>query len=141
MFWILVWSKNCVFVHCHDYPSLITLWIFFQWYLFCFLLYQEIDTALLKLYAENNSPDLVSFIVSSSACDMEDCDAWLQKYGHHHAMALLHKYRGDNDKAIAVWIRSVKAHMFILLEYNMFLHNIFLASLIRPQYWKNWGKL
>jgi AraC-like DNA-binding protein len=67
----------------------------------------EIDTALLKLYAETNSGDLVSFIVSSSACDVEDCESWLDKYGHHHAMALLHKYRSDNDKALSIWIRWV----------------------------------
>ncbi len=69
------------------------------------MFYQEIDTALLKLYAETNSPELVSFIVSSSACDVEDCEGWLQKYGHHHALALLYKYRADNDKALAIWTK------------------------------------
>ena len=42
--------------------------------------YQEIDTALLKLYAEENSPILEDLICSNNACVYEDSIECLKKY-------------------------------------------------------------
>ena len=61
--------------------------------------------ALLKLYAEINSPELLPLIEVDSGCDLKDCVEWLEKYGRHHALATLYKYHGDNDKALVIWTR------------------------------------
>ncbi|XP_053384249.1 transforming growth factor-beta receptor-associated protein 1-like [Mercenaria mercenaria] len=68
---------------------------------------QEIDVALLKLYAERNSPELVPLVEEDSGCELKDCVEWLEKYNRHHALALLYKYHGDNDKALNIWTRLV----------------------------------
>ena len=66
---------------------------------------QEIDTALLKLYAETDSSELIALIASEPACDMQDCSTWLEKHKRYHAQALLYKYHGDSDKALSIWIK------------------------------------
>ena len=65
---------------------------------------QELDTALLKLYAELNSLELESLIVSFQG-NASDCENWLAKYGHHHAMALLYQCKGSHDQALSIWAR------------------------------------
>jgi hypothetical protein len=45
-----------------------------------FIINQEIDTALLKLYAEENSPILEDLICSENACMYEDTVDWLRKH-------------------------------------------------------------
>ena len=72
---------------------------------------QEIDTALLKLYAETDSSELTALIASEPACDMQDCSTWLEKYKRYHAQALLYKYQGDNDKALSVWIKIASGEL------------------------------
>ena len=42
--------------------------------------YKEIDTALLKLYAEENSPILEDLICSVNACTYDDSIDWLKKH-------------------------------------------------------------
>jgi len=64
----------------------------------------EVDTALLKLYAEMSSPELESVIVSFTG-DAEDCESYLAKYGHHHAMALLYRFKARHEQALAIWSR------------------------------------
>ncbi|XP_060603083.1 transforming growth factor-beta receptor-associated protein 1-like [Ruditapes philippinarum] len=68
---------------------------------------QEIDVALLKLYAERNSAELLPLVEEDSGCDLKDCVEWLEKYQRHHALGLLYKYHGDNDKALNIWTRLV----------------------------------
>ncbi|KAH3886109.1 transforming growth factor-beta receptor-associated protein 1-like [Dreissena polymorpha] len=68
---------------------------------------QEIDVALLKLYAEINSPELLPLIEVDSGCDLKDCAEWLENYERHHSLAMLCKYHGDNDKALNIWSRLV----------------------------------
>lgn len=72
---------------------------------------QEIDVALLKLYAEVNSPELVPLIAVDTGCDLKDCVECLEKYERHHALALLYKVHKENDKALAVWIRLVNGEI------------------------------
>lgn len=82
---------------------------------------KEIDAALLKLYAEINSAALLSLVEENSGCDLKDGIEWLEKYGHHHALALLYKYHGDNDRALNVWTRlvngDIKDELFPGFEY------------------------
>ncbi|KAK3103798.1 hypothetical protein FSP39_021971 [Pinctada imbricata] len=68
---------------------------------------QEIDTALLKLYAEMNSPELIPLIAVDTGCDLKDCVEWLEKFHRYHALALLYKYHSDHDKALHIWQRLV----------------------------------
>ena len=72
---------------------------------YSFFFSQEIDGALLKLYAETNSPELLALVAVDTGCDLRDCVEWLAKYGRFHALALLYKYHGENDKALAVWTK------------------------------------
>lgn len=68
---------------------------------------QEIDIALLKLYAETNSPELLTLVAVDTGCDLHDCVEWLTKYQRFHALAILYKYHGEYDKALSVWTRLV----------------------------------
>ena len=74
-------------------------------YIFFFFFFQEIDVALLKLYAEVNSSELLPLIEGEPGCDLKDCVDCLQKYERYHALALLYKYHGENDKALSLWTR------------------------------------
>lgn len=66
---------------------------------------QEVDVALLKLYAEINSPELLPLIEVDSGCDLKDCTEWLEKYKRHHTLAVLCHHHGDNDRALHIWSR------------------------------------
>jgi elongation factor P--beta-lysine ligase len=71
-------------------------------------LFQEVDTALLKLYAETNAPELEAFIVAGEiTCDVKDCCDWLEKSKCYHALALLHRHAHDHDKALKVWAKII----------------------------------
>ncbi|XP_052801707.1 transforming growth factor-beta receptor-associated protein 1-like [Mya arenaria] len=72
---------------------------------------QEVDVALLKLYAEINSPELLPLIEVDSGCNLKDCAECLEKYDRHHALAMLCKYHGDNDKALNIWSRLVNGEI------------------------------
>lgn len=66
----------------------------------------EMDTALIKLYAEVDSECLVPFITSpDNKCDMADCIQWLKRCQRFHALGLLHSFHGENDLALDVWTR------------------------------------
>ncbi|XP_063956642.1 transforming growth factor-beta receptor-associated protein 1-like isoform X1 [Lytechinus pictus] len=67
----------------------------------------EVDTALMKLYAESNPPKLITLISSENSVDPEDSRDYLHRFGRHHALALLHKYQGDSEQAMVIWSRLV----------------------------------
>ena len=70
---------------------------------------KEVDVALLKLYAESGSSDLVPTLVSCcrhlSDAMIADCSDWLHRCGRHHAHGLLQHYHGDDAAALDVWTR------------------------------------
>ncbi|XP_064600183.1 transforming growth factor-beta receptor-associated protein 1-like [Liolophura sinensis] len=72
---------------------------------------QEIDGALLKLYAEVNSPELIPLIAIDSGCDLKDCTEVLEQYHRYHALGLLYKFHGENDKALHTWSRLVNGEI------------------------------
>lgn len=45
-----------------------------------FFFIQEVDTALVKLYTEINSPNLRHLVSSENCCTVADTISWLQKY-------------------------------------------------------------
>jgi len=65
----------------------------------------ELDTALLKLFAELKPSELLGLIDSNGGCDVVDCVSWLEKFSRFHAQALLYHFHGDNDKALNIWTR------------------------------------
>eukprot|EP00057_Strongylocentrotus_purpuratus_P012789 XP_011667263.1 PREDICTED: transforming growth factor-beta receptor-associated protein 1 [Strongylocentrotus purpuratus] len=65
----------------------------------------EVDTALLKLYAESNPTKLITLISTEHSCDPEDSREYLQGFSRHHALALLHRYQGDSEQAMVLWAR------------------------------------
>ena len=75
------------------------------------------DTALLKLYSEVNSPELVTLIASESACDIKDSVDTLKKYERFHPLGLLFKFHGEHDKALHIWTRYVNTTIYHL-EFN-----------------------
>ena len=45
-----------------------------------FFFIQEVDTALVKLYTEINSPNLQHLVSNENCCTVADTISWLQKY-------------------------------------------------------------
>jgi len=90
--------------------------------LFCNIRLKEVDVALLKLYAESDSSDLVSTIMSCCAhlsdAGIADCADWLGKCSRHHAVGLLYHFHGDDAAALDVWTRHVfiDCISYIILE-------------------------
>ena len=71
-------------------------------------MFQEVDTALLKLYAEINALELEAFIAAGEInCDVKDCCDWLEKSKCYHALALLHRHAHDHDRALKVWAKII----------------------------------
>ncbi|CAH1787439.1 unnamed protein product [Owenia fusiformis] len=80
----------------------------------------EIDTALLKLYAELDPSKLLMFI-GKSVCKLSDCVELLEKHERFHALGLLYRYNGQHANALQVWKRLTNGEvtdvLFPGLEY------------------------
>jgi len=63
----------------------------------------EIDTALLKLYAECNHDTLLEFVSKENSCYFEDSVICLKQYKRFHALALFYVYSKEPEKAIDTW--------------------------------------
>jgi len=82
--------------------------------------FKEVDVALLKLYAESDSSDLMSTLMSCCShltdAGVADCADWLSRCSRHHAVGLLHHFHGDDAAALGVWTRHVSwlsMHRFV----------------------------
>lgn len=70
---------------------------------------KDVDVALLKLYAEDNSPELTTMIVASNPeGHLTECAEWLERCKHYHALALFYDHNGDQEKALGVWIKLLE---------------------------------
>ncbi|XP_076353526.1 transforming growth factor-beta receptor-associated protein 1-like [Tachypleus tridentatus] len=68
----------------------------------------EVDTALLKLYAELNTEKLITLVSSGdNGCDPVEGADYLFRHHHYHGLALFHKTRGDLEKALQIWSKLV----------------------------------
>ena len=77
------------------------------------------NTALLKLYAETNSPELIPLIAGTASSSnpfdspttpqplgsIAECAEYLEQYERHHARALLYRCHGDAGRALGVWVQ------------------------------------
>ncbi|XP_045583732.2 transforming growth factor-beta receptor-associated protein 1 [Procambarus clarkii] len=69
----------------------------------------EVDTAIIKLYAEKESSDLLLFLDSGDiVCNLPECAQWLEAHHQYSALAKLYRVLGDLDKSLEVLTRLVR---------------------------------
>ncbi|KAM3877163.1 transforming growth factor-beta receptor-associated protein 1 homolog [Diretmus argenteus] len=68
---------------------------------------EDVDTALLKLYAEQDHESLLDLLASDNACLLADSAPWLEKYHKYFALGLLYHYNDQDSAAVQLWIRVV----------------------------------
>lgn len=88
---------------------------------FCFFLQndvtvwslQEIDTALVKLYAElGQNKELEALLASNSfKGNFQCCNLWLNSKNLHHARALLMLQSGKQSEALSLWCQMISGEV------------------------------
>ncbi|XP_006872500.1 PREDICTED: transforming growth factor-beta receptor-associated protein 1 [Chrysochloris asiatica] len=68
---------------------------------------EDIDTALLKLYAETNQDSLLDLLVTENFCLLTDSAAWLEKHKKYFALGLLYHYNNQDAAALQLWVNIV----------------------------------
>ncbi|CAL8362400.1 unnamed protein product [Gadus morhua 'NCC'] len=66
---------------------------------------EEVDTALLKLYAEQDHESLLDLLASDNTCLLADSSPWLEKHSKYFALGLLYRCNGQDSAALQLWIR------------------------------------
>uniref|UniRef100_A0A3P9MFQ4 Transforming growth factor, beta receptor associated protein 1 n=1 Tax=Oryzias latipes TaxID=8090 RepID=A0A3P9MFQ4_ORYLA len=72
---------------------------------------EDVDTALLKLYAEQDHDSLLDLLASENACVLADSVPCLEKYHKYFALGLLYHYNGQDSAALQVWTRVVNGDL------------------------------
>ena len=67
----------------------------------------EIDTALLKVYAESDHVKLSELVSQKNNISTEDAFSWLSQFKRHHCEALYHNYLGQHSEALTIWYRLI----------------------------------
>lgn len=81
---------------------------------------EDVDTALLKLYAEQNHESLLDLLASENACVLADSVPWLEKYHKYFALGLLYHYNSQDSTAIQLWIRVVDGDLQDLTRSDLY---------------------
>uniref|UniRef100_A0A8D2D1X8 Transforming growth factor beta receptor associated protein 1 n=1 Tax=Sciurus vulgaris TaxID=55149 RepID=A0A8D2D1X8_SCIVU len=68
---------------------------------------EDIDTALLKLYAEADHDSLLDLLVTENFCLLTDSAAWLEKHKKYFALGLLYHYNHQDATAVQLWVNIV----------------------------------
>ncbi|KAM6980397.1 transforming growth factor-beta receptor-associated protein 1 homolog isoform 1-T2 [Aplochiton taeniatus] len=68
---------------------------------------EDVDTALLKLYAEQDHESLLDLLASENSCLLADSAPWLEKHHKYFALGLLYQYHSQDDAALKLWVRVV----------------------------------
>ncbi|XP_069493019.1 transforming growth factor-beta receptor-associated protein 1 isoform X2 [Ambystoma mexicanum] len=68
---------------------------------------EDVDTALLKLYAEANHDSLLDLLVSENSCILTDCATWLEKHRKYYALGLLYRCNSQDAAALQLWVKIV----------------------------------
>ena len=66
---------------------------------------QEVDIALLKLYAEAISPELIALVSMDTGGNLVGCYDWLSACECFHALALLYERHREYKKALGIWTK------------------------------------
>ncbi|XP_016054962.1 PREDICTED: transforming growth factor-beta receptor-associated protein 1 isoform X2 [Miniopterus natalensis] len=72
---------------------------------------EDIDTALLKLYAEADHDSLLDLLVTENACLLTDSAAWLEKHQKYFALGLLYHYNNQDAAAVQLWVNIVNGEI------------------------------
>lgn len=72
---------------------------------------EDVDTALLKLYAEAGHASLLDFLVSENACLLADSAAWLEKHKRYFALGLLYHHNNQDAAAVQLWVNIVNGEI------------------------------
>ena len=72
---------------------------------------EEIDTALMKLYAECNHPELPKLVASSNHIFADEALTWMTQSKRHHSLALYHNYLKQPKKALEIWHKLVTGEL------------------------------
>ncbi|XP_010885012.1 transforming growth factor-beta receptor-associated protein 1 homolog [Esox lucius] len=72
---------------------------------------EDVDTALLKLYAEQDHESLLDLLASPNACLLADSAPWLEKHHKYFALGLLYHYNGQDAAAVQLWVRVVNGEL------------------------------
>ncbi|XP_066123958.1 transforming growth factor-beta receptor-associated protein 1 [Saccopteryx bilineata] len=68
---------------------------------------EDIDTALLKLYAEADHDSLLDLLVTENSCLLTDSAAWLERHKKYFALGLLYHYNNQDAAAVQLWVNIV----------------------------------
>uniref|UniRef100_A0AAZ3RRR3 CNH domain-containing protein n=1 Tax=Oncorhynchus tshawytscha TaxID=74940 RepID=A0AAZ3RRR3_ONCTS len=72
---------------------------------------EDVDTALLKLYAEQDHESLLDLLASPNACLLADSAPWLEKHHKYFALGLLYHYNGQDSAALQLWVQVVNGDL------------------------------
>uniref|UniRef100_A0A674DDG9 Transforming growth factor, beta receptor associated protein 1 n=1 Tax=Salmo trutta TaxID=8032 RepID=A0A674DDG9_SALTR len=72
---------------------------------------EDVDTALLKLYAEQDHESLLDLLASPNACLLAESAPWLEKHHKYFALGLLYHYNGQDSAALQLWVRVVNGDL------------------------------
>uniref|UniRef100_A0A671LLB2 Transforming growth factor-beta receptor-associated protein 1 homolog n=1 Tax=Sinocyclocheilus anshuiensis TaxID=1608454 RepID=A0A671LLB2_9TELE len=67
--------------------------------------HEDVDTALLKLYAETGHESLLDLLASDNACVLADSAPWLEKHHKYFALGLLYHYNGQDSAALQIGVQ------------------------------------
>lgn len=81
---------------------------------------EDVDTALLKLYAEANHESLLDLLVSENSCLLTDCAAWLETHKKYYALGLLYRYNSQDAAALQLWVKIVNGDLQDPTRANLF---------------------
>ena len=65
--------------------------------------FQEIDTAMIKLYSKDNAKLLEYLRLTDLEFEMEDCQTILETHARHNALAILRYKSGQYDASLKIW--------------------------------------
>ncbi|KAI8897077.1 CNH domain-containing protein [Globomyces pollinis-pini] len=68
-------------------------------------LIEDIDTALVKLYAITESKKLIPFLQKSNNALLEECTTFLMDHSRYYALSLMHKSHNDSAETLDLWIK------------------------------------
>uniref|UniRef100_F7CRS3 Transforming growth factor beta receptor associated protein 1 n=1 Tax=Equus caballus TaxID=9796 RepID=F7CRS3_HORSE len=72
---------------------------------------EDIDTALLKLYAEADHDSLLDLLVTENFCLLTDSAAWLEKHKKYFALGLLYHSNNQDAAAVQLWVNIVNGEI------------------------------
>ncbi|XP_036309907.1 transforming growth factor-beta receptor-associated protein 1 [Pipistrellus kuhlii] len=72
---------------------------------------EDVDTALLKLYAEAGHAGLLGLLDGENACLLADSAAWLEKHKRYFALGLLYHHNNQDAAAVQLWVSIVNGEL------------------------------